>query len=138
MEKFPELENILVAIADRKSLDIFCSIAEGIGESDKLKCERGLSRKQYYSRTGRMLRAGLIKRRKGLFFLLSTLGVIVYQAQLEIDSGVKNYWKLKAIDSIEASHNMSQQERSKIVKTIINDEKIGNILEKRIEANKLQ
>jgi hypothetical protein len=62
--------------------------------------------------------------------------VIVYQAQLEIDSGVKNYWKLKAIDSIEASQNMSQQERSKIVKTIINDEKIGNILEKRIEANK--
>ena len=40
MEKLPELENILVAIADRKSLDIFCSIAEGIGESDKLKCER--------------------------------------------------------------------------------------------------
>ena len=55
---------------------------------------------------------------------------------VEIDSGVKNYWSLKAIDSIEASHNMSQQERSKIVKTIINDEKIGNILEKRIEANK--
>lgn len=137
MEKLPELENILVAIADRKSLDIFCSIAEGIGESDKLKRERGLSRKQYYSRTGRMLRAGLIKRRRGCF-LLSTLGVIVYQAQLEIDSGVKNYWKLKAIDSIEASHNMSQQERSKIIKTIINDEKIGNILEKRIEANKLQ
>jgi hypothetical protein len=51
---------------------------------------------------------------------------------------LKNYWKLKAIDSIEASHNMSQQERSKIVKTIINDEKIGNILEKRIETNKLQ
>ena len=137
MEKLPELENKLVAIADRKSLEIFCSIAEGIGESDKLKCERGLSRKQYYSRTGRMLSAGLIKRRRGCF-LLSTLGVIVYQAQLEIDSGVKNYWKLKAIDSIEASHNMSQQERSKIVKTIINDEKIGNILEKRIEANKLQ
>ena len=62
--------------------------------------------------------------------------MIVYQARLEIDSGVKNYWKLKAIDSIEASQNMSQQECSKIVKTIINDEKIGNILEKRIEANK--
>jgi hypothetical protein len=62
------LENILVAIADRKSLDIFCSIAEGIGESDKLKCEKGLSRKQYYSRTGRMLRAGFIKRRRGCFF----------------------------------------------------------------------
>ena len=79
MEKLPELENILVAIADRKSLDIFCSIGtEGIGESDRLKCERGLSRKQYYSRTGRMLRAGLIKRRRGCF-LLSTLGVIVYK-----------------------------------------------------------
>jgi hypothetical protein len=64
--------------------------------------------------------------------------VIVYQAQLEIDSGVKNYWKLKAIDSIEGSHNMDQQERSKIIKTIINDEKIGNILEKRIEANSRQ
>jgi len=88
MEKLPELENILVSIADRKSLEIFCTISEGVGESEKLKFEGGLSRKKYYSRTGRMLRAGLIKRRRGCF-LLSTLGAIVYQAQLEIDSGVK-------------------------------------------------
>jgi hypothetical protein len=68
MEELPRLENILVAIADRKSLAIFCSIAEGIGESDKLKCEKGLSRKQYYSRTGRMLGAGTYQAKEGLFF----------------------------------------------------------------------
>ena len=130
MEKLPELENILLAIADKKSLDIFRAIAEGIGESDKLKCERGLSRKQYYSRTGRMLRAGLIKRRRGCF-LLSTLGMIVYQAQLEIGSGVKNYWKLKAIDSIEGSGKIAEEERIKLIKTILNDNQIEGILVKQ-------
>ena len=42
---------IIEAIADRKSLEIFCSIARGVFEGEKLKQTLGLSNKQYYSRT---------------------------------------------------------------------------------------
>jgi len=35
--------------------------------------------------------------------------------QLEIDSGVKNFWKLKAIDSIQGSNEMDRQECANII-----------------------
>lgn len=59
---------IIETIADRKSLEIFCSIA-GVFEGEKLKQTLGLSNKQYYSRTERMLKIGLIKRKRGRFSL---------------------------------------------------------------------
>lgn len=102
--------DIIEAIADNKSLDLFDSIARGISESEQLKDSKGLTRKQYYSRTGRLLRVGLIKRSKGKFSL-TTLGTVVYHAQIEIEKAVKNYWKLKAIDSIQSSADIGQQER---------------------------
>ena len=52
------------AISDSKSLDIFCSIAKESVESGVLKVAKGLSRKQYYSRTSQLLKVGLIKKKK--------------------------------------------------------------------------
>ncbi|MDQ5868439.1 MAG: hypothetical protein M3530_01780 [Thermoproteota archaeon] len=60
---------IIEAIADGSSLDLFNSIARGISGSEELKSSKGLTRKQYYSRTGKLLRVGLIKRNKGKFSL---------------------------------------------------------------------
>ena len=88
---------------------------------------KGLSRKQFYTRTSQLLQAGLIRRRKGSFSLTS-LGIIVYHAQLVIEAGVNNYWKLKAIDSIESSGQIVEQERVKIIKTILDDNTVQNIL----------
>ena len=131
----PSQPEILKAISDKKSLEIFSSIAEGTGKSNTLlKQIKGLSRKQYYSRTAGMLKSGLIKRSRG-YFSLSTLGIIVYHAQLEIDSAVRNYWKLKAIDSIQALEGMDKGERVQLIKTIIGDEKIGNIIQNQVEAS---
>src|SRR5438093_5781315 len=121
--------DILKALGDNKSLQVFCAVATGVVDSQTLKTGKGLSRKQYYSRTNRMTKAGLIKRKKNRFSL-TTLGIIVYHAQMEIDSAVKNYWKLKAIDSIKASHEMNKEERAKLIKTIISDETIEKILDK--------
>jgi hypothetical protein len=128
--------DILKAIADSKSLNIFCSIATGIVEGNILKhgSGKGLSRKQYYSRTSQMLKAGLIKKEKGRLSLTS-LGKIVYRSQLEIETGVKNFWKLRAIDSIQGSNEMDRQECANIIGPIIGDEKIEGILEKQIEVN---
>jgi predicted transcriptional regulator len=119
--------DIIQSISDSKSLDLFCSIAKGNMESEDLKETKGLSRKQFYTRTSQLLKEGLIQRNKGSFSLTS-LGIIVYHAQLVIEAGVNNYWKLKAIDSIESSGEIVEQERVKIIKTILDDNTVQNIL----------
>lgn len=121
------IEDILKAISDSKSLDLFSSIAQGSGESETLKETKGLSKKQYYLRTRQLLKTGLIKRLKGRFSLTS-FGVIVYHAQLIVEKGMNNYWKLKAIDSIQSSAEIGEHERTKLIKTIIDDSGIERIL----------
>ena len=119
--------DIIHSISDGKSLDLFCSIAKGSVESEVLKETKGLTRKQYYSRTKQLLKTGIIKRSKGSFSI-TCLGAIVYHAQLVIEKGVSNYWKLKAIDSIQSSAEIGQHERMKLIKTIIDDSGIESIL----------
>ena len=127
MEERHSVEDILKAVSDSKSLDMFRSIAKGSVESEVLKHTKGLSKKQYYLRTRQILKTGLIKRNKGRFSL-TCLGVVVYHAQLVVEKGVNNFWKLKAIDSIQSSAEIGQQERTKLIKTIIADSGIENIL----------
>jgi predicted transcriptional regulator len=119
--------DIINSISDNKSFDLFCSIAKGSVESQVLKETKALSRKQFYTRTSQLLHAGLIQRTKGSFSLTS-LGSIVYHAQHIIETGVNNYWKLKAIDSIVSSTEIGEHERMKLIKTIIDDSRIESIL----------
>ncbi|MGA8915607.1 MAG: hypothetical protein WB474_06435, partial [Nitrososphaeraceae archaeon] len=96
------VEDVMKAVSDSKSLDMFRSIAKGSIESEVLKQTKGLSKKQYYFRMRQLLKAGLVRRIKGSFSL-TCLGAVVYHAQLIVEKGVNNYWKLKAIDSIQSS-----------------------------------
>jgi predicted transcriptional regulator len=121
------VEDVLKAVSDSKSLDMFRSIAKGSVESEVLKETKGLSKKQYYFRMRQLLKAGLIQRIKGSFSL-TCLGAVVYHAQLIVEKGVNNYWKLKAIDSIQSSAEIGQNERMKLIKTIIDDSGIESIL----------
>jgi predicted transcriptional regulator len=119
--------NILKAIGDSKSLDIFQCIAKGTVEGEVLKQKEGLSKKQYYFRTRQLLEAGLVQRIKGSFSL-TNLGTVIYHAQLIMEAGVNNYWKPKAIDSIQGSGQIGEEERIKLIKTILNDNQIESIL----------
>ena len=122
--------DLLEAIADSKSLEIFRDIAKGTVESEILKKKEGISKKQFYMRTRQMLNAGIIKRVKGKFSL-TNFGVVVYHGQLVMEKGVKSYWKLKAIDSIQESEQIGENERLKLIKTILDDDAIENILVKQ-------
>jgi len=122
--------DVLKVISDNKSLDIFCSIAKGSVSSESLKLTKGLTKKQYYIRTKLLLRAGVVQRIKGTFSL-TNFGAVVYHAQLIIEAGLNNFWKLKAIDSIQSSGQIREEERLKLVRTILNDNTIESILVKR-------
>lgn len=121
------VEDVMKAVSDSKSLDMFRSIAKGSIESEVLKQTKGLSKKQYYFRMRQLLKAGLVQRIKGSFSL-TCLGAVVYHAQLIVEKGVNNYWKLKAIDSIQSSAEIGQHECTKLIKTIIDDSGIESIL----------
>lgn len=125
--KSHSVEDVLHAISDIKSLDMFCFIAKESVESEVLKKTKGLSKKQYYSRNSQLLKVGLIKRKNGLFSI-TAFGAVVYHAQQVIESGIKNFWKLKAVDSIQSSTDIGEQERVKLVKSILGDNQIQKIL----------
>ena len=133
------IENVLRAIVDDKSLILFNNIAlagrgGGAGgvvvSSDILISRLGLTRKQYYSRISALLKIGLI-RRENRQYEVTSFGMIIYDMLSVIGTAINYYWKLKAIDSIEIEHKLSIDERSKIINTLIDNEKIIKILMNR-------
>ena len=64
--------------------------------------------------------------------MITSLGLIVYEAQLMIGRATNTIWKLKAIDSFETEHNkLPADERNKIINTLIDNQDIIKILVKQ-------
>jgi predicted transcriptional regulator len=120
---------ILEAISDVKSLKLFNTIATKGGNSEELSVQLKLSRKEYYSRMSRLMKTGIVKRKNGKHFL-TAFGKVVYDAQVTVKKAVESYWKLKAIDSIDLSDEITVKERDKLIQTLIDDVEIREILSK--------
>ena len=120
--------SLLISISDKKASNIFKSIASADSNTDILINQLKLTRKQYYSRMSRLLQAGLVKRQKGRY-LLTAFGKVIYSAQMnleaKIENALNNYWKLKAIDSLEMP---SREETGKVICALIENEEIKTIL----------
>jgi hypothetical protein len=119
---------LLYAITDKTASNIFQSIASAHSNSDVLITQLKLTRKQFYSRMSSLTKVGLVKRHKGRY-LLTAFGKVVYSARVNfearIEDALSNYWKLKAIDSLEIS---SRQERTEVISVLIDDDEIKNVL----------
>jgi hypothetical protein len=76
----------------------------------------------------RLINVGLVRRKSGEYSL-TTLGRVVQESQKLIRHAIENYWKLKAIDSIEASDRETfYEERKRIIDALIKRNDIKNIL----------
>src|SRR5712691_9805025 len=138
---FLSIADVIKVISDDKSLVLFNTIALTSGDSDILRTtvkltrkqyysRIKLTRKQYYSRMSGLVNAGLVTRKNGNYFVTS-FGKIVYEAQMLIEKGIQNYWKLKAIDSIESSPGsprMPAEEYNRLIATLIECNQIKDIL----------
>ena len=119
---------VINLISEDKSLLIFKTIFLASGDSSvNLRTHLNLTKKQYYSRISRLTKAGLVKRQKGRYFV-TAFGKVIYDAQRLLGSAVKNYWKLKALDSLAANDKVPKQERSKIIDLMISNPQIKEIL----------
>jgi len=118
------IADVLDTISDDKSLVLFNTIALSNSDgSDILISKLKLTRKQYYSRISKLVKVDLVVRRNGKYFLTS-LGKIVYDAQKIIGNAVGDYWKLKAVDTLEITDQMPKEEYNKIINALIENEKI--------------
>jgi hypothetical protein len=135
--------DIIKGISDEDSLNLFKAIAaeydytvdssskkkSSVINTSSLISKIKLTKKQFYSRMSALIATGLVRRYNGKYFITS-LGKIVYDAQAIFDNAVKDYWRLKAIDTIEANLNseIPEEERQKLIDILVNDEHLKSIL----------
>jgi hypothetical protein len=121
--------DVLRSISDDKGLVLFNTIALANCETENQIRKMGLTTKQYYSRISKLTKADLI-RRKNRRYSLTLLGKVVYDAHTTLGNALKNYWKLKAIESIEMSPSVSlpKDDLAKIVDTLIDNHQIKDIV----------
>ncbi len=124
------LANILKSISNDESLELFRSVATKDSDSKSLRNKTKMTRKQYYSRMSKLMKAGLIKRKNGKH-ALTAFGKVIYDTQVTIESAISNYWKLKAIDSLEMSNDLPVEERKKLIDNLIENTGIREILARK-------
>ena len=124
--------DILNVISDDKAFALFKTIASANDNNDKnsntLRTKIKLTRRQHYSRMYSLVNVGLIKRKSGNYSLTS-FGKVIYEAQRIVEDAVNNYyWKLKVIDSAQLSKEISIKEYTKLVDSLIDNQKINEIM----------
>src|SRR5439155_4879142 len=121
------ISDTLRALSDDKSVVLFDMVAFTLSrDTDAVMTRLGFTRKQYYSRIKRLLDAGLVMRKSGKYFLTS-FGEVVYESYMLIGQAIENYWKLKAIDSIETllpDKDLSAEERKSLIDNLIESNNI--------------
>jgi predicted transcriptional regulator len=126
--KMESVANIFSAVSDDKSLLLFNTIAVSNSESsDMLLTNLNLTKKQYYSRISGLVKANLVTKRSGKYFL-TTFGKIVYDAVTTIGKAIGEYWKLKAVDTLKSDQLLPTDEYNKIINTLIDNERVREVL----------
>lgn len=114
----PSKLQVLKVIADKISLDILNEIGKNAKTSNTIIRTLELTHKQYYSRGNRLLRTGLITRKQEVYSLTS-LGKLIYYAQLKIVRAAEYSWKLKVLDAIASNSRISDDEHKSVIDKLI-------------------
>ena len=122
---------VMVALSDTKSFYLLSKIAIAEADSQFLLSETKLSAKAFYSRMSRLLKIGVINRKSGKYSLTS-FGKIVYHAQDLVDTGLNNYWRLSALDSLGMIDALPTMEYNKISNSLLGDSVIEKIIARQL------
>jgi CheY-like chemotaxis protein/predicted transcriptional regulator len=120
----PSMVDILTVLSDDKALNIFKIVALSSCDSNFLIREAKVNLKQYYSRMTNLLKAGLVRKKEGKYYLTS-LGKVFYNLQIIAENTLSNYWKLKAIDTFD---NLSKEEYNRFIDSMIDNYNIKEML----------
>ena len=129
----PEVAHVLHAISDEVSLSIFELIKKSAKDTEAIKVELKLSRKQCYDRIQNLMDNALITR-KNKYYSVTSFGQIVYDAQAIVNKAIKNRSALEMVDALRGSE-IPQGECTKFVNSIIPDLQLREIITKQVINN---
>jgi DNA-binding HxlR family transcriptional regulator len=124
------LADVLKSISNEKSLLMFRLIGDKHSNGEVNPRKLGLTRKQYYSRLSAMMEAGLINRQSGRHHL-TAFGKVIYCCIMIAKDALDNYYGLKAIECTESDNTLSDEEFTKLVNTLINNQAVKEFLTKK-------
>jgi hypothetical protein len=120
------LSEILHAIADEKALILLNTIGANDYESEDLVSVLNLSRKEFYSRVSRFIKAGLVRRVRGKYSL-TLFGRLVKEVETIIQDALSSHWKLKVLDELEIFPELPQIECEKIIDSLVDNEFVKKV-----------
>jgi hypothetical protein len=121
------LVDILSLIAERKCSIIFSTIGELEGPAELQITRLNMTRKQFYSRISQLLKNDLIRKTHGKYEL-TLFGRVVFGIENKIQHSIDNYWKLKAIETLDES--LPEIEKTKLINSIVDDPLIRDLLDR--------
>jgi predicted transcriptional regulator len=107
------VSEILAAISDEKSLNLFNSIAAKGISIDDLSDQDQMSRKQYYLRISKFIETGMIKRKDGKY-ILTLFGKVIHEVQLILLELVISHWQPAAVDSLSSVKEHTERVQASI------------------------
>lgn len=127
IRRMTTLVDILSLIAERKCSIIFRIIGEFEGPAELQITRLNMTRKQFYSRISQLLKNDLIKKIHGKYEL-TLFGRVVFGIENKIQHSIDNYWKLKAIETLDES--LPEIEKTKLINSIVDDPLIRDLLDR--------
>lgn len=88
-----------------------------------------MTRKQFYSRLSQLVQNDLVKKTHGKYEL-TLFGKVVFGIENKIQHSIDNYWKLKAIETLD--ENLPEIEKSSLINSIVDDPLIRDLLGRSI------
>jgi predicted transcriptional regulator len=123
------IADVLFSISSEKSLSLFKAVVYSKNNNDTISITKlGLTSKQFHSMIEKLIDVGLVERINGKYQITS-LGKIVFNAQAKVETAIKYYWELKAIDSIISTYReLPSKEYQRIIDNIIGIDEIKEML----------
>jgi predicted transcriptional regulator len=119
--------DVLRAISDQISFDIITTISNHTTNPDNLMRILDITPKQYYSRSSRLLKMGIISRNNGEI-ILTSFGHLVYNAQMKIAAAFSHASELRIIDAIKSHSGMSEEEQKRIIDKLLEDTELKKLI----------
>jgi len=119
--------DVLKAISDPLCMDIFTAIFNRVTKPEDLMRLLDIGHGEYYSKSYRLAKLGLIGRKNGEIRLTS-FGLVVYEAHLKIQNAFSHSSQLMVIDTMKSDSRIPEDEQKKIIDLIIQDSKLKKLV----------
>jgi predicted transcriptional regulator len=116
---------VINGLSTGKSLVVCDLIAVEGGDRKSIINSLRLSPKQYNSAISALRKTGLVEKINGRY-IITLFGEVVHEAWQLIETGVREYWQLKAIDAI--WRELPKKERDETIEALIGDKEIRELL----------